>query len=386
MLFTFGVEDTFNTRVEPSYVLDMIREQILLNKNYENVRNFYSGLTHSRVAGNYDVVGQTSFELTLGNEAWGRIFEVTLGKRVRLADKGMERSPHGLRAIVGQLGGDLTTTTTDFSVNWVPNDVPNGTYDLIIGNEFLTGAAISGSNITGASRGQGGTTAEKHNSNDLVYLVSDQVGRKIDLCSPDTNAYGKIGLTKSLSLYILRDDYYHCYTGVRMDQLEININPENIVNASISFTGAYGDRITPLSPILTYDNGQLIGGRHITPIGLLDTLSLRRFYINLNNSFVKTMYGWSGQRADLPVQSQNVYGQMTWLQSDIDNYLNYINNVKNNLSLQMSDWTEPLTNLVIFNCNDLRVNVFSPQLVSGLVIQDSAPFYTYGQSQVYLQY
>jgi hypothetical protein len=387
MLFTFGIESSYNSQAQPAYVLDMRTEQLLLNKRYRTVRHAYKPHAQTRIAQNRSVVGQTNFELTMGNQGWSYLFGVLLGKRTRLSNKRFEVAESDLRVIAGQLTTNITTTATSFAIDEVVSDECDGTHNLIIGDELITNAVISSGSVTGAQRAQGGTTAKAHNAYSNVYLVSDQAGRNIDVCGPKQDAYGKSYLDQSMSVWVLRNEEYFCYSGMRIDQLEVNFAPETIVEAGISFTGADGTNLSPLTPITTYDGNPIVAGAEVKVLSLLEDMNVRRFYINLNNSFAKNTWGYDGIYRDLPMRFQNVYGQVTWLFNNIEHYESYIDNTQHNLSVQMMDWANrPPQAGIIINCNDLRVNTFAPQLTSSLVIQDSAPFYTYGESQVYLQF
>lgn len=384
MYFTFGVEDTFNSRVEPTYVMDMAREQLLINKNYKNIRQFQSPHAPERVVQNYDVVGQVGLELTFGNEGWGRIFEVLLGKRTRLTDKRFEMHQNGLELLVGKLSNDITAAATNFALDEPGAGILDGTHSLLIGDEFLTGCVISTGTVTGSSRGVGGTTEAIHYADDLAYIVSDSISRSIDICSPKLTD-SRLTLDKSLTIYVKRPNDYFCYTGMRIDRMEFSLNPNDLVEANISFTGADSSNITPISPIETYDDGELASKIFI--MSLLNELDLRRLYMSFNNTLIKNLYGYDYVRQDLPSSYQSVYGQITFLFDTLTDYTDYINNTKHNLSVQMIDRSaSPFEKAIILNNNDMRINTFAPQYISGPVIQHSAPFYTYKESQVYLQY
>lgn len=387
MLFTFGLENTFNSPVEPSFVLDMTREQLLLNKSFINVKHWADPKTTQRVEGNYDVVGQVGFEVTLGNEAWGRLFEVLLGGRVRLTDKAFSRSREGPHLIIGQLSASLAAGAASFTITEKVTGEFDGTNHLIIGDEFITDCVISNGSVTGANRGQGGTEDKSHDEKDNVYLITNQIDRDIDICSPQRDTNGRVFFDKSLSGYILRNNNYFLYSGLRIDQFEVNFAPENVVDCNVSFTGADGTNYTPPNVLTTFDDNPLIIGHEVAVLSSLIMLDMRRLYINLNNTLVKNLWGWNHIRVDLPVKFQNVYGQLTWVETDILHYEDYINNERHNLSIQLIGHDErPLEKAIIFNSNDMRINTLAPQMTGGLVIQDSAPFYTYGQSEIYLQY
>ena len=384
MYFTFGVESIFNTRVEPTYVVDMAREQILLNKRYKNIRQFQSPHPSERTQQNYDVVGQAGLELTFGNEGWGRIFEVLLGKRIRLTDKRFQMHSDGLGLLVGKLSGDITAATTGFTLDEPRANILDGTNDFLIGSELLTGCVTSAGTVTGSSRGADSTLEAIHYEDDLAYVVADSTNRSIDICSPKLTD-GRLDLDKSLSVYIKRPNDYFCYTGMRVDRLEFNLTADDIVEANVSFSGADSSNVSPVTPLETYDGGNLAS--KIFVMSLLEEFDLRRMYLSFNNTLVKNLYGYDFVRQDLPSSHQSVYGQATFLFDEMDDYTDYINNTKRNLSVQMIDWsTSPFESAIILNSNDMRVNTFAPQFVSGPIVQHSAPFYTYKESQVYLQY
>ncbi|KKM18283.1 hypothetical protein LCGC14_1667270 [marine sediment metagenome] len=384
MFFSFGVETTFNTRVEPTYAMDMAREQLLINKGYKNIKEFQSLHTPQRVEQNHDVVGQVGLELTFGNEGWGRIFEVLLGKRTRLTNRRFEMHQNGLELLVGKLSGDITAVATSFTLDEPRAGILDGTHDLIIGDELLTDGVITNGAVTGISRGSGSTTAAIHFDDDLAYVVSDSTNRSIDICSPNLTD-SRLVLDKSLSIYINRPNDYFVYTGMRVDQLEFNLNPNDVVEANITFAGADSTNLSPITPLTTEDEGNL--ATKIFVMSLLEQLDLRRLYINFNNTLIKSLYGYDFVRQDLPASAQAVFGQVTFLFDELADYTDYINNVKRNLSIQMIDWSaSPFEKAVILNSNDMRVNTFAPQFTRGPVVQHSAPFYTYRESQVYLQY
>jgi len=383
MLFTFGVEDTYNVPVEPTHVLDVTMEQILLNLNYQNIVPFNRVYSTQRVPLNREVVGRADFELTFGNEAWGRIFEVALGKRVRLVNRGFRLHQNGLHVLVGRLGAPMTKVVEGFSITEPYMGAFDGTNCLLIGDEVINGAVVSNGVVSSSSRGVLGTDAKTHNADDLVYLLDDSAN-SVDICGPNV-VDGRARLTKSLTSWIKRPNSYFQYSGMRMDQMEINLSPSDIPVMSISFVGADSTNMSPSIPIETYDEGGLVS--KIYAMSLLEELDLIRLYLNFNNTLVKGTHGLDGIYGDLPLQFQNAYGQITWLWSTMDNYLAYVNNQKHNLTLHFIDWSKSQPdNIIIFNCNDMRVNTFSPQYTGGLVIQDTAPIYTYGENQIYLQY
>lgn len=384
MIFTFGVESNYNERVEPAYVMDMVREQLLLNKDYRTWRPFGKAHPQTRFEQNYDAVGQVSLELTFSNEGWGQLLGAAIGQAIRLDNKRFRMSSDGLRAVFAKLDLDLAVGQTGFDLDeYYPAEF-DGTNILLIGDEVITDAVINAGTVTSCTRGALGTEEQAHYIHDYVYMLDNDASRKIDICCPkylDNRAI----LDKSLSIYVKRPEAYFCYTGVKLDQLEMRLSAEDIVYSNLTFAGANGDLVTPLSPIETFDDGLLVAS--LQAYSLLEDMDLRRIYINFNNTLHKTIHGYNGQRQDMPLQFQNVYGQLTWVFSELEHYLDYVNNNKHTLSVQMIDWTsKPFNNAIIFNSNDLRINTFSPQYTGGLVIQDSAPYYTYGPSQVYIQY
>lgn len=384
MYFTFGIETTYNSRVEPSYVMDMSREQLLFNKSYKNIRQFNKSFPVERVEQNYDIVGQVGLELTFDNEGWGRVFEVLLGKRIRANNLRFQTHQNGLRLLLGKLGSGISTTATSFSLDENTIGELDGTNTLLIGDELITGAVTSSGSVTGAQRGTGGTTAVAHFADDLAYCLESDASRSIDICSPDLVDERAV-FTKSMSVYVKRPNAYFCYTGIRIDRMEFNFTPGDIVESNITFAGADSTNLTPISPITTYDDGNLIAKVYVT--SLLEELDLRRLYLSLNNTLVKDLYGFDKIRQDLPVSQQTSYGQIAFLLDSLQDYQDYINNTKHNLSIQMIDWsTKPFEKAIILNNNDMRINTFSPQYTDGFVIQASAPFYTYKGSQIYVQY
>lgn len=386
MLFTFGVEDSYNNPVEPSFVLDMVMEQLLLNKNYLNVKTFNSTHNVRRYEQNKDVVGQSRFEMTFGNEAWGRLFEVLLGQRVRLSNKRFRMHQNGSQLIVGRLTSDLNRTATGFNITEASSGEFDGTNTLLIGSEVIADAIISDGTVSSSLRAQLGTSADLHYSDDTVYVIENSSGIKIDVCSPKISE-GRGVFDKSLTCYIYRDEEYYRYSGLRMNRFEMNLNPEEAAVALFSFVGADTTNISPLLPITTYDSGRLIGTSSVQVVSLNTQLDLRRLYLSYNNALIKNTWGHDRVRSELPVQYQSIYGQMTWLMTSIEHYYDYLNNVKHNLSLQFIDWSErPVKNVMIFNNNDMRINTFAPQYTGGLIIQDSAPFYCYQLPEIYLQY
>jgi len=93
-------------------------------------------------------------------------------------------------------------------------------------------------------------------------------------------------------------------------------------------------------------------------------------------------YGFDGKPQNFFLAGSSTYGVITWTEDSINHVEQYQDNTKRHMSISMKKNNYRM----IFAVNDLRINTPSHYHDGDLIIQDSAPCYSYEDPVVLFQF
>jgi hypothetical protein len=382
MIFTFDIESSFNVpNFGRSYTLDVTNERMQKQMEYEHVHEFNQIQASLRHSPRHEIKGELVSEITFENVAWSWTTGCLLGTRTTIDGYKFSESNNAWKLLIGYVDSGFASDSTTFTIN---EDVA-GAFDsvdaVIINGEFITISAISNGSVTACSRGQEGTTAQAHEIKDLVYGVEADVARSIVLTHRKKTSNFYIN-NISLSTVHDRSDVLYGYSGVYFEEMTFNFRTFEPIVAHLFFVGADSTNNISLLDSAAVDNNPIVDLVDVKVYSEHEVEELRQFFIQIHNTIEPASHGFGSVPQGFFTSKASTFGVMTWMEESLDNLLEYENNTKRHFSISVGEGNYRM----IFALNDVRVNTVSHYLDSELIIQDSAPWYSYAAPVVMYQF
>jgi hypothetical protein len=327
------------------------------------------------------VNGMVLAELTMQNPAWSYLTGCMLGQRNLISGyKFLEKSNCAWGMTIGYLDSAVAAdSTATMTINEADLGDFNGVDAIVINNEFITGNASNGSFVP-TVRGAEGTTSRTHGEKDLVYGIVADLSRSIVITSRK-RVGGFFEQTISLSAVVDRGSYQFGYSGLVLDSLSFNFRTYDVIDTTMEFKGADSTNNLGLADALIYDANTIIDLEDIKICSEHVEEHFRQFYIEYNNA-LQSVYGYNGKAQKHFLRRASTFGTLTWTEESYDHVLQYEANTKKNFNVSMSEGNYRM----IFPFNDVRINTNSYYMDGELLIQDSAPFYSFEDAVIMYQF
>lgn len=382
MIFTFDIESSYNVpNYDRTYTIDVSNERLQRNMEYILRTEALKGRSTSRTSTFETVGGEVISELTMKNQAWSYITACMLGQRVSIS--GYKFSPNTKTSwgiLIGYLNSDVSADSTGtLSIN----EGVSGDFDnvdaVIINNEMIKGNSASGTfNIS--ERGAEGTTARAHSQKDLVYGVSLDVDRTVVITSRKKEG-GFFVQDVSLSVVVDRGTYLFGYSGIVLDSLTFNMRVYDNIVSHLDFRGADATANLDLLDASITDNNSIVDLSEVKVYSEHNLEYFRQFFIEYNNA-LQAGYGYNGKAQKHFLRRASTFGTVIWMDDSLDHVLQYEANTKRHYSLSMSEDNYRM----IFPLNNVRINTNSYYMDGELLIEDSAPWYSFEDAVVMYQF
>jgi hypothetical protein len=382
MIFGFDIESSYNVpNFDRGYTIDITNERLQKQMNYEHIREFnkiHASLRHST---RHIVEGTVIAEMTFENEAWSWITGCVLGTRTEIDGYEFSTSNNAWGILIGYLDAGLSADSTSFTINEDVAGVFDNVDAVIINDEFITISAISNGSVTGSNRGQEGTVARVHQEKDLVYGVQLDASRKIVLTHrTKTNSFYQDNI--SLSAVLDRGGILFGYSGLKIEEISFNFRVYDPIVTHVTFMGADSTNDISLLDPGNVDNNDIIALEDIKVYSEHNEEQMRQFYIEMHNSLTVGSSGFGSVPQALLNQQTSTYGVLTWTFDSLQTVLEYEQNTKRNYSVSLGKGNYRM----IFALNNVRVNTVSHYRDGELIIQDSAPWYSYENPVIMYQF
>lgn len=380
MYCTFSIEPSYGLdSTSQDYVVDLVSEAIVDNLNYEKAIEFNHPTAQDRIPTVKTVGGRTEFELTYNNEAWNILFQTLLGQRLRLTDFSLALSSEKWNVVTGMLESDLNSTSTSFNITEYKQGEFNSVDGIIINSEYIAVSAINNGAVTGSTRGSEGSTAASHIQNALVYGVKSTGGSTLDIISRYKNGFC-YSLPTSITFVIYRDGTYFKFNGIQFQDFVFNARPIEGIKASFMAKGRDAGTLKLGSPSEAVDNNVFIDTDNIGCFSMGESIDIAKLYFEVSNTlsqgsakFLDSTYG------KMILGKFSAYGQFTAVEETIQFYEDYKSDVKKNLSMTLCN-RKDFDKAFVFAFNDIRFGTMMHVLRSSMNIDDSVPFYCYGEN------
>jgi hypothetical protein len=382
MIFTFDIESSYNTpNYGRSYTIDVENERIQKNMNYEVQTEALRGRATKRNSTFTTVGGRVIAELTMQNSAWSHLTGCLLGQRIAVSGfKFSENAKRPWGMLISYLNSNITadsTATIDLNED-VTGDF-DGVDGIIINDEIIKGDSTNGTfNIL--ERGAEGTTARAHSEKDLVYGISEDVDRSIVITSRK-KVGGFFEQTISLSAVVDRGEYHFGYSGLVIDSMTFNMRVYDDINTNIEFLGADSTSNLGVLDATIYDTNKIVDLTDVKVCSEHASEQFRQFFIEYNNS-LRTVHGYDGKPQKHFLTRAATFGTLTWTEESINHVLQYEANTKRHYNISLSEGNYRM----IFPFNDVRINTNSYYMDGELLIQDSAPWYSFEDAIIMYQF
>jgi len=386
MYCTFSIEPSYGTdSTSQDYVVDLVSEAIVDNLNYEKAIEFNHPTAQRRIPTIKTVGGRVEFDLTYDNEAWNILFQTLLGQRLRLEDFSLIQSSEKWNVITGLLTSDLDSSSGSFNITEYKQGEFDAADGLIINSEYIAIATVVGppseiSNgvIIDSTRGAKGSTAAPHAKNALVYAVENVGTRTLDIISRHRNGFC-YSLPTSITFVIYRDGTYFKFNGIQFQDFIFNARPMEGVKASFMAKGKDGGILKLGTPSETVDNNVLIDTDQIGCFSMGESIDIAKLYFEVSNSlsqgsakFLDSTFG------KMILGRFSTYGQFTAVEETAQFYKDYKTDTKKNLSMTLCN-RKNFDKAIVFAFNDIRLGTMMHVLRTKMDIEDSVPFYCYGE-------
>ena len=380
MYCTFSIEPAYGTEnTSQDYVVDLVAEAIVDNLNYEKSIEFNHPTARSRIPTIKTVGGRIEFELTYNNEAWNILLQTLLGQRLRLTDFSLALSSEKWNVVTGMLESALDASSTSFNIT----EYKQGEFDdvdgIIVDSEYVAISAINNGGVTGSTRGSEGSTGASHIQNALVYGVKSAGGSTLDIISRYKNGFC-YSLPTSVTFVIYRNGTYFKFNGVQFQDFIFNARPMEGVKASFMAKGKDGGILDLSSPSLTVDNNPLIDTDQIGCFSMGENIDIAKFYFQVSNSLVQSSAKFLGDTyGGILLGRFSAYGQFTAVEEGTQFYEDYQADTQKNLSMTLCN-SKDFDKAIVFAFNDIRFGTMMHVLRTSMNIDDSVPFYCYGEN------
>ena len=379
MYCTFSIEPSYGTdSTSQDYVVDLVSEAIIDNLNYEKNIEFNYPTAQDRHPTIKTVEGRVEFELTYGNEAWNILFQTLIGQRLRLTDFALAPSSEKWHIIIGMLSSSLDNNATSFNITEHRAGEFDNVDGIIVNNEYIAISSISSGNVTGSTRGSEGSTAASHNQNTLVYGVVTSGGNTVDIISRYRDGFCYY-LPTSITFVVYRDGTYFKFNGIQFQDFIFNARPLEGVATSFLAKGKDAGILSLASPSSAVDNNVLIDTDQIGCYSMGSAIDIAKVYFQVSNTlsqdsalFLNDTYG------EMILERFSTYGQFTAVEETTQFYEDYKNDEKKNLSLTLCNGKN-FDKAHVFVFNDIKYGTMMHVLRSSKDIEDSVPFFCYGE-------
>ena len=185
----------------------------------------------------------------------------------------------------------------------------------------------------------------------------------------------------SLTGVIDRGPYQFGYTGLVLDSMSFNFRVYDPINATMEFVGADSTNNLGLSDLSFFDTNSIVDLTDVKVYSEHVEEEIRQFYIEYNNS-LKAVSGYNGKPQKYFLRRASTWGTLTWAEEMYDHIIQYESNTKRHYSVSINEGNYRM----IFPFNDVRINTNSYYMDGELLIQDSAPFYSFEDAVVMYQF
>jgi|GEM_PF-5971838 len=380
MYLTFSIEPSYGSdATSQDYVVDLISDEIMDNVNYVKTTEFNHPTSRTRYKSIKTVGGTVDLEFTFGNEAWNILFQSLIGQRLRVSNFALARSYEKWNIITGMLAADITASATIFNITEYKIGEFDNIAGIIVDSEYIAISAISNGSVTGSTRASEGSTAALHTQSTLVYGVEISGGKSIDIISRYRNGYC-YSLPTSLTMLMYRAGDYFKFNGIKFFDFIFNSRPQEGVSAAFNLRGRNSGIIELASPSATTDDYQMLDTDNINCYSMNSEIDISSLYFQISNTLTQTtsLFMDSTYQAVI-VNAFSAYGQFSIPESSIDYYNSYINDETKNLSMTICN-SRPFTKAYVFAFNNIKWGTMQHILRSNIIIQDSIPFYVFGDN------
>lgn len=379
MYCTFSIEPSYGVdSTSQDYVVDLVSEAIVDNLNYEKAIEFNHPTAQGRIPTVKTVKGRVEFDLTYNNEAWNILFQTLLGQRIRLTNFSLAPSSEKWNVVTGLLESDLDSSSTSFNIVEYKQGEFDSVDGVIINSEYIAVSAISSGAVTGSTRASEGSTVASHIQNALVYGVKITGGSTLDIISRYRDGFC-YSLPTSITFVIYRDGTYFKFNGIQFQDFLFNARPMEGVTASFMAKGKDGGILSLESPSETVDNNVLVDTDNISCFSMGESIDIAKLYFEVSNTltqssakFLDSTYG------KMILGNFSTYGQFTAVEETTQFYQDYKNDVKKNLSMAICN-RKDFDKAIVLAFNDIRFGTMMHVLRTSMNIDDSVPFYCYGE-------
>ena len=376
---TFSIEPSYGTdSTSQDYVVDLVSEAIVDNLNYEKAIEFNHPTALGRIPTIKTVGGRVGLELTYGNEAWNILFQTLLGQKLRLTDFSFAPSSEKWNIITGMLESDLDSSSTSFNITEYKQGEFNNINGIIINGEYIAISAINNGAVTSSTRGSEGSTATPHMQNALVYGVKNMGGSTLDIISRYRDGFC-YSLPTSITFVIYRDETYFKFNGIQFQDFIFNARPMEGVKASFMAKGKNGGTLKLGTPSETVDNEILVDTDHISCFSMGERIDIAKLYFEVSNSLSQSSAKFLDNTFGKMILGRfSTYGQFTAVEETIQFYEDYKADTQKNLSMTLCN-RKDFDKAIVFAFNDIRFGTMMHVLRTKMDIEDSVPFYCYGE-------
>ncbi len=380
MYCAFSTEPSYGTdSTSQDYVVDLVSEAIVDNLNYEKAIEFHHPTAQGRIPTIKTVGGRIEFELTYNNEAWNILFQTLLGQRLRLTDFSLAPSSESWNVITGMLESDLDSSSTTFNITEYKQGEFNNIDGIIVNSEYIAINAINNGAVTGSTRASEGSTAASHPQSTLVYGVKNIGGSTLDIISRYRNGFC-YSLPTSITFVIYRDGTYFKFNGVQFQDFIFNAKPIEGVKASFMAKGKDGGTLKLGSPSVSVDNNLLVDTDNIGCFSMGESIDIAKLYFEVSNSLSQNSAKFLNNTYEkMTLGRFSTYGQFTAVEETIQFYKDYKTDAKKNLSMALCN-KKDFDKAIVFAFNDIRFGTMMHVLRTSMNIDDSIPFYCYGEN------
>lgn len=378
MYFTFAKESSYGLdSTSQDYTIDLISEEVIDNMNYEKFSEFNYPTSKSRFARIKTVDGRIGLEFTYGNEGWNTLFESILGQKIRLSDFSLSKSSEKWNIVTGMLSSDITYSATSFSITEYKEGEFDNVSGVIVGSEYIAIGSIANGVVSASTRGSEASTASSHQQYDLVYGVTSELGRNVDIISRYRSGYC-YSLPVSLTTMIYRDGNYFEFTGSLFSDLVLNADPSENSFSMTSQLVARNSRVISLaSPSQSADTGTQVSILDINGYCMGEELDVERLYFQISNTLIPSSSKFFDTTSTkIFLNGFSAYGQFTLVEENLEAYNSYIGDNLKNLSMTICN-SKQFTQAYVFSFNRVKYGTMLHVLESRLDVFDSVPFYSY---------
>jgi hypothetical protein len=380
MYCTFSIEPSYGTdSISQDHVVDLVSEAIVDNLNYEKAIEFNHPTAQGRIPTIKTVSGRVEFDLTYNNEAWNILFQTLLGQRLRLTNFSLALSSEKWNVVTGMLESDLNATSISFNITEYKQGEFDNVDGIIVNGEYIAISTINNGVVTGSIRASEGSTASSHNQHALVYGVKSTGGSTLDIISRYRNGFC-YSLPTSITFVIYRDGTYFKFNGIQFQDFIFNAKPMEGVKASFMAKGKDGGTLSLGSPSETVDNNVLVDTDHISCFSMGEGIDIAKLYFETSNTLSQSSAKFlSDTYGKMILGRFSTYGQFTAVEETTLFYEDYKNDVKKNLSMTLCN-KKDFDKGFVFAFNDIRFGTMMHVLRTSMNIDDSIPFYCYGEN------